>query len=246
MITSIWARTCARGSAHPSGRLSHRRLHGGRNRRGAGVRLHGALGRRRAYGDPCGSARPGGLGLLDGAAARAQPGLLLRLRKFGDLAGFSSALILGIIHSHRGGIGDAALRAGPHPLREAIFVAALGLAINLVSAAMLHEGHEPGAETDHHHDHNLRAAYVHILADAATSVLALAALISGALFGLRALDPWWDSWERSSSRAGRSADAPDRYRPSSMSKTIRAWLRTYATRWRTISMLRSPICTSGV
>src|SRR5258705_9403477 len=110
--------------------------------------------------------------------------------KFGDLAGFSSALVLGIISL---GIAvESAMRLyAPISIRyrEAIFVAAIGLVVNIISAAMLHEGEESGAEADHHHDHNLRAAYVHVLADAATSVLALIALISGAMFGLRALDP---------------------------------------------------------
>jgi cation diffusion facilitator family transporter len=112
--------------------------------------------------------------------------------KFGDLAGFSSALVLGIISL---GIGaESAMRLyAPTPIRygEAIFVAALGLLVNILSAFMLaddkHEPHQGGH--DHHHDHNLRAAYVHILADAATSVAALAALGAGALFGLNALDP---------------------------------------------------------
>jgi len=48
-------------------------------------------------------------------------------------------------------------------------------------------GHKDGGE--HHHDLNLRAAYVHVLADAATSVAALAALLSGVFFGLAVLDP---------------------------------------------------------
>ena len=119
--------------------------------------------------------------------------------KFGDLAGFSSALVLGIISL--GIAAESAMRLyAPVSIRygEAIFVAALGLAVNIVSAVALHEDEED-AETEieehshagaaHHHDHNLRAAYVHVLADAATSVLALFALISGAVFGLSALDP---------------------------------------------------------
>ncbi len=58
----------------------------------------------------------------------------------------------------------------------------LGLAVNLASAWLLgdshghdHHGHDHGHH--HHHDNNLRAAYVHVLADAATSVLAIAALV---------------------------------------------------------------------
>jgi cation diffusion facilitator family transporter len=115
--------------------------------------------------------------------------------KFGDLAGFSSALILGIISL---GIAvESAMRLyQPVPIRygEAIVVAVLGLAVNIVSAFVLHENEEDAdaeaeAKLGQHHDHNLRAAYVHVLADAATSVLAVAALVFGMLFGWRALDP---------------------------------------------------------
>jgi cation diffusion facilitator family transporter len=113
--------------------------------------------------------------------------------KFGDLAAFSSALVLGIISL---GIAvESAMRLyAPVPIRytEAIPVAGLGLLVNILSAIMLaghdHEGHE-SHEAEAHQDYNMRAAYVHILADAATSVLALLALSAGALFGLAALDP---------------------------------------------------------
>jgi cation diffusion facilitator family transporter len=117
--------------------------------------------------------------------------------KFGDLAGFSSALILGIISI---GIAiESGMRLyAPVPIQygDAMLVAALGLLVNIISAFVLQEdgqdahseasGHTHGG---HHHDHNLRAAYVHVLADAATSVLALIALAAGAWFGLSALDP---------------------------------------------------------
>lgn len=116
--------------------------------------------------------------------------------KFGDLAGFSSALVLGIISI--GIAAESAMRLyAPVPIHysEAIIVATIGLAVNLVSAFMLAEhGHAHNhAEGEHHaghdQDYNMRAAYVHILADAATSVLALLALGAGALFGFAALDP---------------------------------------------------------
>ena len=112
--------------------------------------------------------------------------------KFGDLAGFASALILGIIAI---GVGiESAMRIyQPVPIQylEAMIVAALGLGVNVISAVMLQDNphHEDEDEAGHHHDHNLRAAYVHVLADAATSLLALAALGLGATFGWRALDP---------------------------------------------------------
>jgi cation diffusion facilitator family transporter len=104
--------------------------------------------------------------------------------KFGDLAAFSSAIILGLIAVQIA--YESALRlVHPVPIAygEAIAVAALGLAVNLASAWLLrddhdhhHHGHSHG--DPHHHDNNLRAAYVHVLADAATSVLAIAALVT--------------------------------------------------------------------
>jgi cation diffusion facilitator family transporter len=66
---------------------------------------------------------------------------------------------------------------------EAIAVATLGLGVNLVSAWLLrddhehHHGHDHSHGHHHHHDNNLRAAYIHVLADAATSILAIAALL---------------------------------------------------------------------
>jgi cation diffusion facilitator family transporter len=94
---------------------------------------------------------------------------------------------------------------------EAIAVAVLGLAVNLVSAWLLggghrahtheraedlvasltsagHAGHVHGAH-GHHHDLNLRSAYLHVVADAATSVLAIVALAGGLYFGARWMDP---------------------------------------------------------
>ncbi|MFY9479359.1 MAG: CDF family Co(II)/Ni(II) efflux transporter DmeF [Aquabacterium sp.] len=83
---------------------------------------------------------------------------------------------------------------------EALAIGAIGLLVNLLCAWLLrgghdhHHGHE--GHGHHHHDHgsqhedlNLRAAYLHVVADAATSVLALAALFGGKLWGLTWLDP---------------------------------------------------------
>ena len=78
---------------------------------------------------------------------------------------------------------------------EALAVAALGLAVNLLSAYWLHAPGHPQHHHDHDHDHahhhdlNLRAAYLHVLTDAATSVLAIVALLSGKLLGLGWMDP---------------------------------------------------------
>jgi cation diffusion facilitator family transporter len=111
--------------------------------------------------------------------------------KFGDLAGFASALILGVFAL---GVAVESVTRLYAPVTiqyvEAMIVAAIGLGVNVVSAFMLHDEEQHKHEqASGHHDHNLRAAYVHVLADAATSVLALAALGLGAAFGWRALDP---------------------------------------------------------
>ena len=108
--------------------------------------------------------------------------------KFGDLAAFSSAIILSLIAVQIA--YESAIRL-VHPVPivygEAIAVASLGLLVNLVSAWLLRDshdhhghGHSHGHSHDHddHHDNNLRAAYIHVLADAATSVLAIAALVT--------------------------------------------------------------------
>jgi cation diffusion facilitator family transporter len=109
--------------------------------------------------------------------------------KFGDLAAFSSAIILALIAVQIA--YESALRlVHPVPIEysEAIAVAVLGLAVNLVSAWLLRDSHDHDhhghghSHDDHshghrHHDNNLRAAYVHVLADAATSVLAIVALV---------------------------------------------------------------------
>jgi cation diffusion facilitator family transporter len=106
--------------------------------------------------------------------------------KFGDLAAFASAIILGIIAIQIGfESAERLVRPVPIAYGEAISVAVLGLAVNLVSAWLLrdtrdghhHHGHGH-SHGHHHHDNNLRAAYVHVLADAATSVLAIAALVA--------------------------------------------------------------------
>jgi len=122
--------------------------------------------------------------------------------KFGDLAGFASALILGIISL--GVAIESAMRLyAPVEIqyREAIVIAVIGLCVNIVSAIVLHDGEDhshDGEDHDHDHlggdhkqhaDYNLRAAYVHVLADAATSVLAISALALGAAFGWGFLDP---------------------------------------------------------
>jgi cation diffusion facilitator family transporter len=91
----------------------------------------------------------------------------------------------------------------PSPIHynEAIAIAIVGLLVNLISAWLLRDGHHHdhihnGHAHDHddhahhgHHDLNLRSAYMHVLADAATSVLAIIALFGGKLWGASWLDP---------------------------------------------------------
>jgi cation diffusion facilitator family transporter len=129
--------------------------------------------------------------------------------KLGDLAGFTSAVILAMIAVL---IGYEAVGRFIHPVRihfrEAIPIAALGLAVNLASAWLLsrgghdhqHYGHgDPvhGAhEHDHHHgsaaasrDNNMRAAIIHVAADAAVSVLVILGLLLARAFGWLWMDP---------------------------------------------------------
>lgn len=113
--------------------------------------------------------------------------------KFGDLASFTSAIVLALIALL---IGWEAVARLLHPVAvafgEALPIAALGLVVNLASAFLLHEDdHGEHAEDHHghHHDLNLRAAYVHVLADAVTSVLAIVALSLGWAFGWLWTDP---------------------------------------------------------
>lgn len=119
----------------------------------------------------------------------ANPRFTFGTGKVGDLAGFASALVLGFFAI---GIAAESVTRLFNPVDvnfgDAIVVAVIGLVVNLVSAAMLSQGHEH-AHDHHHHDHNLRAAYFHVLADALTSVLAIVALVAGRFLGWVWLDP---------------------------------------------------------
>lgn len=119
--------------------------------------------------------------------------------KVGDLAAFTSAVLLGVVALLMA-IESGIRFANPVSIAfdEAIVVAAIGLTVNIASAWLLHEGgqhhdhshaHPHGEHRHHHHDHNLRAAYVHVLADALTSVLAIAALVAGLVLGWTWMDP---------------------------------------------------------
>jgi cation diffusion facilitator family transporter len=123
--------------------------------------------------------------------------------KLGELAAFASALILLLI-ALLIGYESVARFLNPIAIKydEAIAIACIGLAVNLASAWLLadddddhhphHHGHAHGhADDDHHHharDHNIRAAYAHVLADAVTSVLAIGGLLIGRFFGLVWMD----------------------------------------------------------
>lgn len=119
--------------------------------------------------------------------------------KVGDLAGFASAMILGIIAL---GIGAESVLRLFQPITvafgEATIIAVIGLIVNLVSAMLLGHGHDhhhhehdhdKHGHHDHAHDNNLRSAYLHVLADALTSVLAIAALLAGRYLGWTWMDP---------------------------------------------------------
>ncbi len=141
--------------------------------------------------------------------------------KFGDLAGYSSAIVLAMIALLIG--YEAVLRfLNPVPIafNEAILIAALGLLVNIASAWLLAGGHDHGhghghghahhhdhphdhdhdddhhndhdhdhARGRHHHDNNMRAAVVHVAADAAVSVLVIIGLLLARTFGWLWMDP---------------------------------------------------------
>jgi len=117
--------------------------------------------------------------------------------KVGVLGGFTSAVVLAVI-ALLIGVESIQRLVSPQPIRfnEAIAVAFVGLVVNVISAFLLQEKHDHhhGHEHDHEHtdkfrDHNLRAAYFHVLADALTSVLAIIALFTGKAFGWIWMDP---------------------------------------------------------
>jgi cation diffusion facilitator family transporter len=126
--------------------------------------------------------------------------------KLGDLAAFSSAIVLAMIALLIGYESiDRLLHPVPIAFNQAIPIAVVGLGVNLLSAFLLRDDHEH----DHHHghsgshhahehehphadihrDHNLRAAFVHVMSDAAVSVLVILGLVAGRQFGWVWMDP---------------------------------------------------------
>jgi cation diffusion facilitator family transporter len=143
----------------------------------------------------------------------ADPNFTFGTGKFGDLAGYSSAIVLAMIALL---IGYEAVARFLDPVtiafNEAIPIAALGLLVNIVSAWLLagghHHGHAHSHDHDHSHDHshdhdhdhshsddahhrdnNMRAAVVHVMADAAVSVLVIVGLLLARAFGWPWMDP---------------------------------------------------------
>jgi cation diffusion facilitator family transporter len=121
--------------------------------------------------------------------------------KVSVLGGFTSAVSLAVIALLMG-LESTVRLFQPQTIQfnEAIYVALLGLAVNLISAVLLQDHpdhhhdhhhdrhHAVNHHDDHHRDHNLQAAYVHVLADALTSVLAIVALLAGKFCGWVWLD----------------------------------------------------------
>jgi cation diffusion facilitator family transporter len=146
-----------------------------------------------------------GLSAFAYAAARrysTDPRFAFGTWKIEILGGFASAIFLLCVAAMMV-FGSVERILSPQPIhyREAIAVAVIGLLVNIVCAMILgnahddhdHHGHDHHAhEHDphtHHHDLNLKSAYLHVIADAATSVLAIVALVGGLLYGWSWLDP---------------------------------------------------------
>lgn len=114
--------------------------------------------------------------------------------KVGVLGGFTSAIVLAIVALLMAAESFERLFSPRHiRFDEAIIVAVSGLIVNLISAYILrdrhHHSHHHSPAHQHQRDYNLSAAYLHVLADALTSVLAIIALITGKAFGWIWMDP---------------------------------------------------------
>lgn len=109
------------------------------------------------------------------------------------LGGFASAVALAVVALLMA-IESVERIVSPHAIHfnEAIVVAFVGLAVNIASVFILHDQHHHHHGHDdhghHHYDHNLKAAYFHVLADALTSILAIVALFAGRELGWLWLD----------------------------------------------------------
>jgi cation diffusion facilitator family transporter len=132
--------------------------------------------------------------------------------KLGDLAAFTSAIVLAMISALIGYEAvDRILSPVPIHFGEAILIACLGLVVNVISAWLLSGDHHHPHDHDHahwehgdhsgshhrqdrprhgaHRDHNIRAAVIHVLADAAVAVLVIVGLLLARVFGWLWMDP---------------------------------------------------------
>jgi cation diffusion facilitator family transporter len=108
--------------------------------------------------------------------------------KANSLGGFAGAILLVVFASTIAWESVARLVAPVGiAFDQAIAVALVGLLVNGTSALIL--GHRRAEDPEYHHDHNLRSAYLHVLADATTSLLAVAALLAAKLYGAVWMDP---------------------------------------------------------
>lgn len=144
-----------------------------------------------------------GLSVLAYASARKfaqDPRFAFGTWKIEILAGYTSAILLmgvAVLMLYQ----SVARLIAPTPIQfdQAIIVAVLGLLVNLICAWLLKDGHQhthahhdhadPAGQHAHHQDLNLRSAYLHVIADAATSLLAIIALVGGKFWGANWLDP---------------------------------------------------------
>ncbi|MDD3237206.1 MAG: cation diffusion facilitator family transporter [Candidatus Gastranaerophilales bacterium] len=119
--------------------------------------------------------------------------------KLNALGGYTNSILLGLTAF---GILFESLRRIFHPeqiaFSEAILVAVIGLAVNVLCIMVMgpehhhHQAHDGIEDDEHHHEHenlNFKSAYLHILADAFTSLLAISALLLGKYLGWTVLDP---------------------------------------------------------
>lgn len=142
-----------------------------------------------------------GLAAFAYAAARkyaSDPSFAFGTWKIEILASYTSAIaLLGVAAAMVFGSLERLWSPQPIHYQEALLVAVLGLVVNLACALILghshghehHHDHDHGHDHPHHHDLNLKAAYIHVVTDAATSLLAIVALAGGWLYGWDWLDP---------------------------------------------------------
>lgn len=138
----------------------------------------------------------GALGITAAAYALARrhaenPRFAFGTGKLGTLGGYTSAVVLMVVALLMALESvDRLMNPVEISFNSAILVACLGLAVNLASAYLLgHHGHEHGHDHEHDKDLNIRAAYMHVLADALTSLTAIFALTTGKFFGWVWMDP---------------------------------------------------------